>query len=114
MRDLGYIAEINGPRSAKLQAERAHTIAVANFKAIPDWITQAAHSERVKDRARVNGQPNGYSAVTEAELLAPYISGDDVDLSPADRRAIALDRRADDLTARAFSFAVRQRPAFNS
>jgi hypothetical protein len=109
MRDLGYIAEINGPRSAELQAERA-----ANVKknSTPQWagLFQTLHGER----ARVNGQPNGYSAVTEAELLAPYISGDDVDLSPDDRHAVALDRRADDVAARAFAFAVRQRPAFNS
>ena len=102
MRDLGYIAEINGPRSAELQAERA-----ANVKknSTPQWagLFQTLHGERVEERARVNGQPNGYSAVTEAELLAPYYSGDDVDLSPADRRAIALDRRADDLAAHALN-----------
>ena len=31
---------------------------------------QAAHGARVEERQRLNGQPNGYVATTEAELHA--------------------------------------------
>src|ERR1035437_7298368 len=55
MRDLQGIAEINGPRRAELQAERASAIRAAHFLAAPARAIQAAHGERVEERARVNG-----------------------------------------------------------
>jgi hypothetical protein len=48
MRDLQGIAEINGPRRAELQAERAKLIANATAKAVN---TQIEHGKRVEERA---------------------------------------------------------------
>jgi hypothetical protein len=57
MRDLQGIAEINGPRRAELQAERAENI---KKNSTPQWdgLFQTLHGERVEERARVNGQDN--------------------------------------------------------
>jgi hypothetical protein len=34
------------------------------------YATQFNHGDRVEERQRVNGQPNGYSPISEAELQA--------------------------------------------
>lgn len=50
MRGLAGIAEINGPRRAELQAERARTIAAATLKAVNPRDTRDAHARRYADR----------------------------------------------------------------
>jgi hypothetical protein len=55
MRDLEGIAEINGPRCAELQAERAQNVKAQSIPALAKRI-QTLHADRVEQRQRVNGE----------------------------------------------------------